>query len=63
MQRPYPAMSIEIQHAIGAKVLLLDMNVACSSATFGLQTAADMVRSGSAKCVLMVNPEICSGHF
>ncbi len=63
MQRPYPAMSIEIQNAIGAKGFAFDMNVACSSATFGLQTAADMVRSGSAKCVLMVNPEICSGHL
>jgi 3-oxoacyl-[acyl-carrier-protein] synthase III len=38
------------------------MNVACSSATFGIQTAADFVRSGSAKSVLMVNREICSGH-
>jgi beta-ketodecanoyl-[acyl-carrier-protein] synthase len=63
MQRAYPAMSIEIQNAIGAKGFAFDMNVACSSATFGLQTAADMIRSGSAKCVLMVNPEICSGHF
>lgn len=63
MQRAYPAMSIEIQNAIGAKGFAFDMNVACSSATFGLQTAADMIRSGSAKCVLMVNPEICSGHL
>jgi beta-ketodecanoyl-[acyl-carrier-protein] synthase len=39
------------------------MNVACSSATFGIQMARDMVRSGSAKRVLMVNPEICSGHL
>ena len=63
MQRAYPAMSIEIQNAIGAKGFAFDMNVACSSATFGLQTAADMIRSGSAKCVLMVNPEVCSGHL
>ena len=63
MQRAYPAMSIEIQNAIGAKGFAFDMNVACSSATFGLQTAADAIRSGSAKCVLMVNPEICSGHL
>ena len=63
MQRPYPAMSIEIQNAIGAGGFAFDMNVACSSATFGLQTAADAIRSGSAKCVLMVNPEICSGHL
>jgi beta-ketodecanoyl-[acyl-carrier-protein] synthase len=40
-----------------------DMNVACSSATFGIQTAADFVRAGHAKTVLMVNPEICSGHL
>ena len=39
------------------------MNVACSSATFGLQQARDSVASGSARCVLMVNPEICTGHL
>jgi beta-ketodecanoyl-[acyl-carrier-protein] synthase len=39
------------------------MNVACSSATFGIKTAADFVASGSARAVLMVNPEICSGHL
>ncbi|MDP2226849.1 MAG: beta-ketoacyl-ACP synthase III, partial [Moraxellaceae bacterium] len=63
MQRAYPAMSVEIQAAIGAQGWAYDMNVACSSATFGLQAAADAVRSGSAKCVLMVNPEITSGHL
>ena len=40
-----------------------DMNVACSSATFAIQAAADMIRSGSAKTILIVNPEICSGHL
>ena len=39
------------------------MNVACSSATFGIKTAADFVAAGSARAVLMVNPEICSGHL
>jgi beta-ketodecanoyl-[acyl-carrier-protein] synthase len=39
------------------------MNVACSSATFGIQQARDAVRSGSAQKVLMVNPEICTGHL
>ena len=63
MQRPYPAMSIEIQAAMGIKGWAFDMNVACSSATFGLQMATDSIRSGSARCVLMVNPEICSGHL
>jgi beta-ketodecanoyl-[acyl-carrier-protein] synthase len=63
MQRAYPAMSIEIQAAMGMKGWAFDMNVACSSATFGLQTAVDSVRSGSARTVLMVNPEICSAHL
>lgn len=63
MQRAYPAVSIEIQAALGMKGFAFDMNVACSSATFGIQTAADSIRSGSARCVVMVNPEICSGHL
>jgi beta-ketodecanoyl-[acyl-carrier-protein] synthase len=39
------------------------MNVACSSATFGIKTAADFIASGSVKAVLMVNPEVCSAHL
>ena len=63
MQRAYPAMAIEVQQALGIEGFAFDMNVACSSATFGIKTAADFVTSGSAKAVLMVNPEICSGHL
>jgi beta-ketodecanoyl-[acyl-carrier-protein] synthase len=63
MQRAYPAMAIEVQQALGIDGFAFDMNVACSSATFGIKTAADFVSSGSAKAVLMVNPEICSGHL
>ncbi|MDY6921752.1 MAG: beta-ketoacyl-ACP synthase III [Pseudomonadota bacterium] len=63
MQRPYPAMAIEVQDALGIQGFGFDMNVACSSATFGLQTARDAVLSGSARSVLVVNPEICSAHL
>ncbi len=63
MQRPYPAMAIEVQQALGIEGFAFDMNVACSSATFGLKTAADFVASDPTKAVLMVNPEICSGHL
>lgn len=65
MQRAYPAMAIEIQDALGCREggFAFDMNVACSSATFGLQTAADFIRAGHARSVLVVNPEICSGHL
>ena len=63
MQRAYPAMAIEVQQALGIDGFAFDMNVACSSATFGIKTAADFVANGSARAVLMVNPEICSGHL
>ena len=63
MQRPYPAMAIEIQQALGIEGFGFDMNVACSSATFGIQTAADYIRAGHARSVLVVSPEITSGHL
>ncbi|MFZ5962412.1 beta-ketoacyl-ACP synthase III [Thalassococcus sp. BH17M4-6] len=62
-ERAYPAIAIEIQQLLGAGGFAFDMNVACSSATFGIQAAADMVRAGSVRCALVVNPEICSGHL
>jgi beta-ketodecanoyl-[acyl-carrier-protein] synthase len=63
MQRAYPAMACEIQAAIGAGGYGFDMNVACSSATFAIEQAANAIKSGSAKCVLVVNPEITSAHL
>jgi len=63
MQRPYPAMAIEIQAALGIDGFAFDMNVACSSATFGIKTAADFVAADPSRAVLIVNPEICSGHL
>ncbi len=63
LERAYPAVAIEIQQLLGIKGFAFDMNVACSSATFGIQAAADMVRSGSIKSILVVNPEICSAHL
>ncbi|WP_108835497.1 beta-ketoacyl-ACP synthase III [Tateyamaria sp. Alg231-49] len=63
LERAYPAVAIEIQELLGVQGFAFDMNVACSSATFGIQAAADMVRSGSIKSALVVNPEICSAHL
>ena len=63
MQRAYPAMAVEIQQALGIEGFGFDMNVACSSATFGIKTAADYIATGSARAVLVVNPEITSGHL
>jgi beta-ketodecanoyl-[acyl-carrier-protein] synthase len=64
IQRAYPAIAVEIQHELGmTRGFGFDMNVACSSATFGIQTAADYIRAGNARSVLVVNPEITSGHL
>ena len=57
LQRAYPAISIEIQDLLGIDGFAFDMNVACSSATFGIQTGYDMIRSGSAKRVMMLNTD------
>ncbi len=62
-ERAYPAIAIEIQQALGTSGFGFDMNVACSSATFGIQAAADMIRAGSIRRALVVNPEICSAHL
>jgi len=63
MQRAYPAVAIEVQSALGIEGYAFDMNVACSSATFGIQTAANAIASGQARAVLVVNPEICTAHL
>ena len=62
-QRPYPAISVEVQTALGIDGYAYDMNVACSSATFGLQAAINSIQNGQAKGVLVICPEICSGHL
>jgi beta-ketodecanoyl-[acyl-carrier-protein] synthase len=63
MQRAYPAMAIEVQEALGIAGYGFDMNVACSSATFGIQTGVAAIQSGQARAVLVLNPEITSGHL
>ena len=62
-QRPYPAIAVEIQAALGCGGYGYDMNVACSSATFGMEQAANALRSGQAKRALVLGPEITSGHL
>ena len=63
LERAYPAVGIEIQQLLDINGFAFDMNVACSSATFGIQAAADMIRSGSIRSALVVCPEICSAHL
>ena len=63
LQRAYPAVAIEIQNELSIDGYAYDMNVACSSATFGIQAARDAIANGSAGRVLVINPEICSAHL
>lgn len=63
LQRAYPAIAVEVQQALGIDGYGFDMNVACSSATFGIQAAVTAIQSGQARAVLVINPEITSGHL
>ena len=71
-QRSYPAIAIEVQAELGIVGSGFDMLVACSAATFALQRAHDAIAAGSARAVLVINPELTSpqvnyrdrdGHF
>lgn len=59
-QRSYPALAIEVQDALGIKGFGFDMLVACSAATFALHRAYEMISAGTAKGVLVINPELTS---
>ncbi len=59
-ERSYPAIAIEVQHQLGIEGFGFDMLVACSAATFALQRAVDAIRAGSARAVLVINPELTS---
>ena len=59
-ERSYPAIAIEVQHQLGIQGFGFDMLVACSAATFALQRAVDAIKAGSARAVLVINPELTS---
>ncbi len=59
-ERAYPAIAIEVQHALGIEGFGFDMLVACSAATFALQRGVDALKAGSARGVLVINPELTS---
>jgi beta-ketodecanoyl-[acyl-carrier-protein] synthase len=61
-QRAYPAIAIEVQNELGIKGFGFDMLVACSAATFALQRGYEMVAAGTARCVLLINPELITSQ-
>ena len=62
-QRFYPQIAVEVQAALGIRGFAFDLLAACSSATFGIQVAADMIAQGHARSLLAINPEICTSHL
>ncbi len=62
LQRAYPAMAIEIQHAIGARGLGFDLTLGCASVTAAIQVATTSIQAGLATCAVVVSPELMSGH-
>ncbi len=59
-QRSYPAIAIEVQQELGIDGFGFDMLVACSAATFGMHRAYEMIAAGTARAVLIINPELVS---
>ena len=62
-QRPYPALAIEMQKELGAGGGAFDMSLGCSSAGAALHVAFNLVRTGAQRRVLIVTPEIITGHL
>ena len=60
--RSYPAIAVEAQKFLGISGYAFDMNIACSSATFATQLAANTIQCGNAKRVLILSPELACGH-
>lgn len=60
MQRAYPSMAVEIQDALGIGGFAYDMSVACSSATFGVTIASNLIDAGQARSLLVVSPELAT---
>lgn len=63
IQRSFPAVSIEIQKLLGIQGFGFDMNVACSSATFGINMAHNLIQNGQAKSILVCGAEVARGSL
>lgn len=63
LQRPYPAIAIEMQKELGTSGAGFDMNLGCSSAIGAIHVAVNLVRTGAQKKVLIVTPELITGHL
>lgn len=62
LQRPYPALAIEVQDALGARGFGLDISVGCSSGPFAIQLAIQAIEAGTARRALVCVPELPSAY-
>ena len=62
LQRAYPAVAIEIQDELSIEGFAYDMMVGCSASTFGINNAYCDIKAGKSSKVLVISPEITSGH-
>jgi beta-ketodecanoyl-[acyl-carrier-protein] synthase len=63
LQRLYPAIAIEVQDAIGARGYGFDVSIGCSAATGATIMAQQALQTNSARCALVVIPELTTGHM
>ncbi len=57
---PMPACAAFLQAKLGCKAPAFDVSAACAGSIFGLSIADKFVRTGAAKCVLVVGVELLS---
>jgi 3-oxoacyl-[acyl-carrier-protein] synthase-3 len=58
-----PSTACLVQHALGAACGAMDLNAACSGFMYGLVTAAQFVRSGCCRRVLVIGAEVMSRNI
>lgn len=63
LQRMYPSIAIEVQAALGARGFAYDIAVGCSSLTTAIKLATEAIMASSARCALVVGPEMTTGHM
>jgi beta-ketodecanoyl-[acyl-carrier-protein] synthase len=63
LQRLYPSLAIEVQDAIGARGYGFDISLGCSAATGATIMAQQSLQTGSARCALVVVPELTTPHM
>jgi beta-ketodecanoyl-[acyl-carrier-protein] synthase len=63
LQRMFPSLAIEVQHALGAHGFAFDVTLGCSAATCAAHLASQAVRLGEARCALVVVPELTTGQM